>query len=167
DQDRVEELDVLLGMFREKVPVGIPAGGADVLHALLEAPHEGRPPVAGVVEAALVAHVLEQRFEAGVRFAQLCSLTWRSAPIAARPGGGRGAIPAASGIPSSACSTGRRDQRSRIAGRRLGAPGVRWMMTRAAASRSAGRPWNRTSSAPIPPADPTTATTWIGGRSVV
>src|SRR5690348_14142521 len=28
-------------------------------------------------------------------------------------------------------------------------------------------PWNRTSSAPIPPAGLTTATTWIGGRSAV
>src|SRR2546423_6813466 len=41
------------------------------------------------------------------------------------------------------------------------------MMTRTAASRSSDNPLNRTLSAPMPPADPTTATTWTGGRSAV
>src|SRR5262249_5969927 len=57
--------------------------------------------------------------------------------------------------------------RPRIAGKRLGARGVRWMTTRTQASRSAGRAPRTTWIARMPPAEPTTATTWVARGSAV
>src|SRR5262249_28534055 len=57
--------------------------------------------------------------------------------------------------------------RPRIAGKRLGARGVRWMTTITQASRSPGSAPRTTWIARMPPAEPTTATTWIARRSNV
>ena len=82
-------------------------------------------------------------------------------------GGATHTTPGSRGAPSTACSTRSFVARSRIAGRTLGASGIRWMMARTDASRSAGRPPRTTWSAPIPPAEPTMATTWVAAGSAV
>src|SRR5439155_9471677 len=264
DQDRVEELGELLAVLAEVVAIRLPVGCADRLHPLLEPAHQRRAPVAGVVEAALVADVLEQLLELRVgrahgatgahsstagaisvrgrtsstppariaapgipKYCDVASswastrpparltaavpaapsipvpertiavhgprwfpasersstsalgrtwwtssewsrrIVWCSSTSMCASGGATHTTPGSSGAASTACSTRSFVARPRIAGRTLGASGVRWMMASTDASSSAGRPPRTTWSAPMPPAEPTTATTWIARGSAV
>src|SRR5439155_19068042 len=87
---------------------------ADALQPLLEAAHETRTAVSGVVEAALVAHELEEAFERGIRLAhRTAPAHWSTAGAMASRGRTSSTPPAriaAPGIPkycevASSCAT--------------------------------------------------------------
>src|SRR5205807_211512 len=61
--------------------------------------------------------------------------------------------------PSTGCAAGKADQRLRISGSRLGTSGGKWITTKTAAGRSAGKPPTSAETASTPPVEaPTTMT---------